>query len=339
MKALVIGLGSMGKRRVRNLLSLDNIEVFGLDTKEDRRVEARDKYGIIVFDSTTDAFETVQPDIVIISVPPKMHMHYANKCVEKSIPCFIEASVTDRLEIEKLAAKAIEKNVVVAPSCTMRFYPGPLKIKELLANNKIGNPLSINYQTGQFLPDWHPWESIQDYYVSDRETGGAREIVPFELTWINDLFGTPVRALACVATKLTDMDVDIDDIYHCLLQYPQNVVLNMTVEVVSRPIATREMLIIGSTGKIKFSADTNSVSYCNLESEGWVEFVFDTGTVEELYINPEEPYINEMKVFVNAAINGSQGAYPNSLLDDVLVLKTLENLEKINALDNCNDKF
>jgi hypothetical protein len=145
--------------------------------------------------------------------------------------------------------------------------------------------------------------------------------------------------LACVATKLTDMDVDIDDIYHCLLQYPQNVVLNMTVEVVSRPIATREMLIIGSTGKIKFSADTNSVSYCNLESEGWVEFVFDIGTVEELYINPEEPYINEMKVFVNAAINGSQGAYPNSLLDDVLVLKTLENLEKLNALDNCNDKF
>lgn len=332
MKALVIGLGSMGKRRVRNLIALDNIEVFGFDTREDRLVESQKEYEIEVFSRVNEAFDNGKPDIVIISVPPKLHMHYANMCVDKLIPCFIEASVTDRIEIEKLAVKAIEKNVVVAPSCTMRFYPGPIKIKLLLAEGVIGRPLSVNYQTGQFLPDWHPWESIQDYYVSERETGGAREIVPFELTWINDLFGQPQEILSCASTKLTDMDADIDDIYHCLLQYPTNVMLNMTVEVISRPISTREMLIIGSKGKIKFSADNNTVSYCNLDSECWVDTSLESGTVQAQYINPEEPYINEMGAFVNASISGKQADYPNSLADDILVLSTLEDLEAINAL-------
>lgn len=332
MKALVIGLGSMGKRRVRNLIALGNIDVYGFDTREDRASEAAKKYGITVFDSAEVSFDEVKPDIVILSVPPKLHMHYANQCLEKMIPCFIEASVTDRLEIEKLAKSASEKGLVIAPSCTMRFYPGPQKIKSLLAKGIIGKPLSVNYQTGQYLPDWHPWEPIQEFYVSDRETGGAREIVPFELTWINDLLGVPKRILACAATKLTDMDADIDDIYHCMLQFPEDVILNMTVEVVSRPISTREMLIIGSKGKIKFSADSNSVSYCNLYSDGWIETTFEMGTVEAEYINPEEPYINEMKSFVNAAISGKQSDYPNSLADDVLILKTLEDLEAINSL-------
>ncbi|MEY8199243.1 MAG: Gfo/Idh/MocA family oxidoreductase [Colwellia sp.] len=334
MKALVIGLGSMGKRRVRNLIALGNIDVFGFDTREDRAIEASKKYGITVFDSAEVSFNEVKPDIVVLSVPPKLHMHYANQCLEKMIPCFIEASVTDRLEIEKLAKSAREKGLVIAPSCTMRFYPGPQKIKSLLAGGMIGKPLSVNYQTGQYLPDWHPWEPIQEFYVSERETGGAREIVPFELTWINDLLGVPKRVLACAATKLTDMDADIDDIYHCMLQFPEDVILNMTVEVVSRPISTREMLIIGSKGKIKFSADSNSVSYCNLESDSWIETTFETGTVEAEYINPEEPYINEMKSFVDAAVSGKQADYPNSLADDVLILKTLEDLEEINSLAN-----
>ncbi len=332
MKALVIGLGSMGKRRVRNLIALGNIEVYGFDTREDRASEASEKYGITVFESAEVSFNEVKPDIVVLSVPPKLHMHYANQCLEKMIPCFIEASVTDRLEIEKLAKSAREKGLVIAPSCTMRFYPGPQKIKSLLAEGMIGKPLSVNYQTGQYLPDWHPWEPIQEFYVSDRETGGAREIVPFELTWINDLLGVPKKVLACAATKLTDMDADIDDIYHCMLQFPEDVILNMTVEVVSRPISTREMLIIGSKGKIKFSADSNSVSYCNLDSDGWIETTFETGTIEAEYINPEEPYINEMKSFVDAAVSGKQADYPNSLADDVLILKTLEDLEAINSL-------
>jgi predicted dehydrogenase len=330
MRILIIGLGSMGKRRVRNMKALGIADVYGFDLREDRKTEAREKYNIVTFDNINIAFESAKPDAVIISVSPKYHMEYAAICQEKNIPCFIEASVTDRLKIETLAKDSKGTGWIAAPSCTMRFYPGPKKVKELLTSGVIGKPLSVNYHTGQYLPDWHPWEAISEYYVSERETGGAREIVPFELTWINDLFGTP-EAISCIAAKLTDMEADIDDIYHCLLRYPENIILNMTVEVISRPIATREMMIIGTQGKIQFSAESNSVRYCNSDSAGWIETSFAKGTLESNYINPEEPYIDEMRSFINAVVVNNQLLYPNNLENDAVVLKVLEDLEAKNS--------
>ena len=46
MRFLVIGLGSMGKRRIRNLFANDEKDVVGFDVSADRRKEAEEKHGI-----------------------------------------------------------------------------------------------------------------------------------------------------------------------------------------------------------------------------------------------------------------------------------------------------
>lgn len=328
MKYLVIGLGSMGKRRVRNLQALGIKDVAGFDTRADRRKEAQEKYDIPVFDSLEIAMQNFGPQVFIISTPPDLHMHYAYLAFEHGISCFIEASVVDADKIKQLSEKVNGTNIIMAPSCTMRYFSGPKKVKELIRSNAIGKVLNVNYQTGQYLPDWHPWEKIEEFYVSKRDTGAAREIVPFELAWLNDVFGES-KALACVKAKLTDMNADIDDIYHCLLSYDNNVIANITVEVISRPKAVREMRVIGSEGEVAFSADSNSVRYINTSMEDWKEFKFDKGSVESQYINPEEPYIAEMKDFVAAVVAKDQSLFPNSLDDDYMILQTLYSLEKL----------
>ena len=328
MNYLIIGLGSMGKRRIRNLKALGVDTVAGFDPREDRRQDSAKRYGIQVYDNLETAMNLFNPDAFIISTPPQLHMKYAYYGFEKNICCFIEASVVDSEKIKQLSEKIKGKNIVMAPSCTMRFYPGPKKIKELLDSKIIGKILNINYHTGQYLADWHPWESIHDYYVSKYETGGAREIVPFELTWLNDIFGVPL-ALACVKAKQTDLLTNIDDIYHCLLQYKDNVIINLTVDVISRPKATRHMRILGSDGEIVFDTDSNCVRYINTLMSEWKVYKLDTGTIENQYINPEEPYITEMRYFVNAVKTKNQSQFPNSLNDDYLVLKTLLNLEQL----------
>ncbi|HIP49650.1 MAG TPA: Gfo/Idh/MocA family oxidoreductase [Lutibacter sp.] len=331
MKFLVIGLGSMGKRRVRNLIALGyKGNIAGFDPRDDRRDEAK-QYEIEIFDSFDNAVKVYQPDAFIISTPPNLHMHYAYYAAERNISCFIEASVVDAEKIINLSEIIKDKPIVMAPSCTMRYYPAPQKIKSLINNGVIGKVLNFNYQTGQYLPDWHPWESIEEFYVSNPDTGGCREIVPFELTWLNDIFGVP-KPLACVRKKLTDMPADIEDIYHCLLEYPNNILGNLTVEVISRPKATRDIRIIGTEGEIVFSGDTNTLKYINIDMKEWKTISFDSGTVEKGYINPEEPYINEMNDFVEAVKSIRQGknySYPNSLEDVYKVLQTLYKLEEI----------
>ena len=328
MKFLVIGLGSMGKRRVRNLIALEYKKIAGYDTRQDRIEFANDKYNIKTFSDFDQAIEKFKPEAFIISTPPDLHMKYAYYALKRGIHCFIEGSVIDADKILNLSNKIKNTNTVIVPSCTMRFYPGPVKIKELVKQGIIGKPLNYNYQSGQYLPDWHPWEKIEEFYVSNPETGGCREIVPFELTWLNDIFGYP-NPLACVKRKLTDMNAPIDDIYHCLLEYPNGLIGNLTVEVVSRPKATREFRLIGSKGEIIFSGQDNTVKYINTSMKDWEIITFKTGTVEKQYINPEEPYIEEIRKFCSAVINKDISIYPNSLYDDYKVLKNLYDLESL----------
>jgi predicted dehydrogenase len=328
LKVLIIGLGSMGKRRIRNLHAIGVAEVAGFDPRADRRAEAVEKYAVTVYSDFALAMEVFEPDALVISTPPEQHMAYAWASFERGISCFIEASVVDAEKILELHHRVEGMPILIAPSCTMRYYPGPKKIKELIVAGTIGKPLNINYQTGQYLPDWHPWESIADFYVSKRTTGGCREIVPFELTWLNDIFGEP-EPLACVKAKLTDMNADIDDIYYCLLRYPAGVLANITVDVISRPHATRELRILGSEGEIVFSADENCVRYANASSADWQRFDLGTGVVETGYINPEEPYIEEMRLFTTALIQHDKSIYPNTLLDDCRVLQVLNRLEAL----------
>ncbi len=328
MKILIIGLGSMGKRRIRNLHALGYKNIAGFDPRADRCAEAVKKYAVAVYVDFALALKDFEPDTWVISTPPEHHMTYAWDAFARGISCFIEASVVDAERILELHHRIENTAILMAPSCTMRYYPGPKKIRELLQAGVIGKPLNINYQTGQYLPDWHPWENIADFYVSQRATGGCREIVPFELTWLNALFGEPVP-LACVTSKLTDMNADIDDIYHCLLRYPDNVLASITVEVISRPRATRELRIIGSEGEIVFSADENCVRYIDVRDNAWQRFDLGAGSVEAGYINPEEPYIEEMRLFMNALTQRDKSIFPNTLLDDYRALKILNQLETL----------
>jgi predicted dehydrogenase len=328
MKCLVVGLGSMGKRRIRNLQSIGDVELAGFDPRPDRREEASSRYGIKTFDAFNVALTEFKPNALVISTDPILHMDYAFLALKYGLHCFIEASVVDANRIIQLSESLKNEKLVMVPSCTMRYYPGPIAIRDVIRAGKIGKPLSLNYLTGQFLPDWHPWENIRDFYVSNRETGGAREIVPFELTWLNEIFGEP-SPLACVKDKITDIDADIDDIYCCLLRYPGGMLANITIEVVSRPKAIRELNILGSAGRLVFSADNNCVRYISVGDEDWTYIDLGSGTIEKGYINPEEPYISEMIDFLKAVNQLNPTVFPNDLDSDARVLSLLNILEKM----------
>ena len=68
MKVLQIGLGSMGKRRVRNMAALGETDVIGFDLREDRRAEAAEKYGITTVGELTPEL-LADREVWVISTP------------------------------------------------------------------------------------------------------------------------------------------------------------------------------------------------------------------------------------------------------------------------------
>ena len=86
MNVVVIGLGSMGKRRIRLLKKCPDIqEIFGVDAKADRRGDAENAFRIPVYQSLEEALACHPVECAVISTSPPSHHAIIKKCLEYKI--------------------------------------------------------------------------------------------------------------------------------------------------------------------------------------------------------------------------------------------------------------
>lgn len=322
MKFLVIGLGSMGKRRIRNLQYLGEKDIIGFDLREDRRKEAKEKYKIKTFEDIDKAMAE-NPDALIISTPPNHHIEYELLAVKNKKHFFCEAGIsTEKLdEVKKLAEK---NKLIAAPSCTMRFNQSVKKIKELVEHRRVGKLVAVTYHMGQYLPDWHPWERITDFYAGKKETAATREMVPFELVWLTWIMGG-IKEMSCIKGKVSSLEADIDDVYQLIFRFENNAIGNMLVEVVSRS-PLRILRVVGEEGTILWDWLDDIVRLYEAKTKKWTEFKEDKGFKEKGYLAKENMYIEEIRNFINA-INGKE-KYIYSIDEDMKILNLLKMAEK-----------
>jgi predicted dehydrogenase len=226
------------------------------------------------------------------------------------------------------------KNIVAAPSCTMRFHPAIKKIKELVDAGTIGPVLTFIYHVGMYLPDWHPWEDYRTFYVSKKETGACREIVPYELGWITWVMGD-ITDVSCMRGKLTALETDIDDAYQLLMKFEKRTLGHMLVDAISR-VPYRSLRLISEEGVITWEWGS-SIRVYTAKDKTWreySEYPEASGTTMKNYDQKikEEPYIEEMKRFVDMIANGAPNQY--TLSDDAKILHILESAEKSSDTGN-----
>jgi len=227
--------------------------------------------------------------------------------------------------LEEVIELLKHKDIVGAPSSTLRFHPAIKRIKKFIDNNEIGKLCTFTYHSGQYLPDWHPWEKVMDFYASKKETGGGREIVPFELSWLIWVFGDIISVSGLIGNTL-NMGKSIDDVFHVLITFKSGLIAHLLVDVVSR-YAYRHFKLLGENGVIEWDWNKKEIGIYNPKSEEWKYYKEDSGEAQEGY-NPniiEEMYIDEIKHFLNAIQKKEK--YHYTLEDDEKVLNILYKIE------------
>lgn len=239
MKAGVAGLGSMGRRRVRDLLALGH-EVRGFDVRPDRRAAAARDFGIPTAsslrellhgeaDGKSDERTSGTLDALVISTPPDRHVEYYERALRAGLPFFSEASILTPTPAW-FQERAADPAVLGCPSATMRFDPQLAWLRERIAALGGDGVRSIHYAGGDYLPRWHPYEPYDEFYAgAARATSGSRESVTFELDWICWLLG-PVAAVQALHTARGEWRTDIDDTYLLLLEFESGTVGSMAME-------------------------------------------------------------------------------------------------------------
>jgi len=312
----------MGKRRIRNLLKLGYTNIVGFDTRKDRRNEVTKNYNI----RTTQSIKKIideKPNLMVISTPPDLHLKYANIAIKNKIDFFMELNLLSR-DVSKIIKQISKKPVIALPSATMYYHPIVKELKKLVDKKVIGKILTIHHHAGNFLPNWHPWENYKNFFVSKKKTGGAKEIMPIELSWLTYLF-SEIESIYGNVSKVSKLDVDIDDVYQILLKFKNGIFCTMIIDVISIP-SFRETKIIGEKGTIL--CDFNKGCIKINKGKGWKTLKIKMGRSPKKYKGTalsDTIYEDETRSFVNAIKHGKK--YPLTLQDELKLLQILDGSE------------
>ncbi len=230
MKVMVVGLGSMGRRRLRLLRAYDeSIELVGVDKMPERQKQAKDEFGIETFEDIDGAC-SVRPDAAFVSTSPLSHSAIINECLKKGLHVFTEINLVENGYDENIAL-AKEKGLVLFLSSTPMYRKEIEYIKKAVTKSKAG--ISYVYHVGQYLPDWHPWENYRNFFVGDARTNGCREIMAIEFPWIFDVFGLPEHWVA-QKKKTTSLEIGYPDSFQIMISHEGGTMGLIQFDVVSR---------------------------------------------------------------------------------------------------------
>jgi len=324
LKFLIVGLGSMGKRRIRNLHFNGERRIIGYDIRHKRMAEARAKYGIEIISDLKKLAEK-DFDVMIISTPPDQHGDYIRMALKLKKHFFVEHPTSDDGYKEIFSNNNLP--IVKAPSCTLRFYRPVKMIKDILEKGKIGKILAFQYHTGQYLPDWHPYEDYRKVYFSKKATGACREIFPFELIWLNWLFDSRVKEVCGFARKVSDLKMDADDIILADIKYKNGIFGSVIIDAIARkPYQT--LRVLGAAGTLDWENFDSVIKLYGVKTKTTKIITVPKGRPESGYVNEEEMYNDEIRAFLQAV--NKKIEYPHAFADSWQLLKTLYALEKSN---------
>lgn len=326
LRFFIVGLGSMGKRRIRNLHACGERDIVGFDIRPDRNEEAKSKYGIRV----VSGFQDMSPedfDVLIISTSPLAHGEYIRFALKNKKHFFVEHPVSD--DGYKDIFEHPDSGAVQVPSCTFLYYTPVKMIKKMLDEGAIGQILAFQYHGGQYLPDWHPWEDYRQVYFSKKETGACREMLPFELIWLSWLVQSSVVEVSGLMSKISDLEMDADDILFANLKYENGVLGSFAFDVVSRK-PFRTLRILGTDGVLHWERSDSVISVFNVRSGKTENIIVPKGHPETGYINEEEMYNDEIKAFLDAIREKKK--YSHTFRDNYRLLHVLFALEKSNQI-------
>jgi predicted dehydrogenase len=305
LKILVIGLGSIGRRHLKHLQSVGNIELAAFRTNKGERKEAS---GIQEFFSLEEAL-SYKPDGVIISNPTSIHAEAALPFLKTGAKVLIEKPIADSC----LSAKDLEPHSSqIRVAYCMRFAPMVQKLTEIFEREA---PFKVSFKRSFYLPKWHPYADYKKEYTARKELGGGViRTLSHEIDLACYWFGEPA-SITGVTDRLSSLDIDTDDFAFFTLKAKSGARINFELDFFS-PININEGEAFTSRGK--YFWNTSELKFMKYDSS-----VAETiMTLSDKLV--EQMYQNQMDDFLNFLRTGN--SLNTSYTESILVLKIIDKL-------------
>lgn len=281
MKILIMGLGGIGQRHLRNLRTLrgNDLEIIAYDPrpnppvltdqlKVEEGTRLEQKYNLAIYTDIEQAMAQ-KPRAAFICNPTSLHIPAALRAAREGCALFIEKPLSHNLEhVDELIRLVENRALPAVVGYQMRFHPCLQRLFTLVQEKKVGRILSVRAVVGEYLPGWHTYEDYRQGYAARQDLGGGVILSQIhELDYLYWLFGMP-RRLFGLGGHLSSLEVDVEDtadvLMECMLDgHPISVSLHQ--DYIQKP-ASRSCEIVGDVGKIL--VDLRALSVDVYDGEG-----------------------------------------------------------------------
>ena len=210
MKVCFIGVGSIARRHIRNL-----VDIFR-DTKESLEIDAvrradsaycdELKYLSKIYKSYAELPNDY--DVIFITNPTEYHAESLLALQNKSKHFFIEKPVVSLNTEHILDGFTAKDDSIYYVACPLRFH----KVIQYLRDNLVlEDVLSVRAICSSYLPDWRPDTDYRKTYSAKASLGGGVSIdLIHEWDYLSYLFGFP-SSVQMFMGKVSELDIDCED--------------------------------------------------------------------------------------------------------------------------------
>ena len=321
MKALFIGLGSIGQRHLRNFLMLSdsNKKVIALRSTGTNNIlingsslpckNLAEHYDLTEYVELNDVLEQ-NPDVGFVCNPSKLHLEYACELAEKGISLFIEKPLaTDTILLDKLEKIISKKELTTLVGFQSRFNPCIKETKRILRKQEFGRVISGDFMWCTYLPDHHPYEDYRDSYAAREDLGGGVTFsLCHELDLIQYLFGLPKTVYALEGGK-SNLGINVEDtvtaLFSCLEEtrtFPVSLRLSF-----AQGLEKRRFEILMENGLLECDLQKNCITVLNQKKQIIFEKEFKQLKRNDLFLYEMEHFLNSVSMRKDTLIPVAEG--------------------------------
>jgi predicted dehydrogenase len=267
MKFLIAGLGSIGRRHLRNLQILGERDIILYRTH--RGMQPDDDYS--EFQVETDLKTALDHDLdaVIVSNPTSLHLEVAIPAARRGCDLLVEKPISHNLaSVSELTAVVRDEQVNVLVGYQYRFHPSIQKMNELIKSGVIGRPLSTRSHWGEYLPNWHPWEDYRKGYSARTDLGGGVILtLSHPLDYLRWLFGE-VEEVWASSGSYGDLELDVEDTAEISLLFLKGMIGSVHLDYNQQP-PNHHLEVIGTDGTIQWNNSYGTVRWYQSDNNEW----------------------------------------------------------------------
>lgn len=268
MRALIAGCGSIGRRHLSNLRALCPAEIVAWRTTGRDAAALRAEFDLRE-EASLEAALSRRPDFAIVANPTSRHVPVALEIARAGVPLLIEKPLSDTREgVDELIGVVEGRHLLAMVGFNLRFHPGLRLLKARLEEGRIGRPLALEAEVGQYLPDWHPGEDYRRGGSARRDLGGGVVLdLIHEIDYALWLMG-PATEVRGLTAHVSDLEIETEDLAEILLRFEGGALGRVHMDYLQRA-PTRRCRVIGAEGTLEWDYFDGEVRLFEARTGEW----------------------------------------------------------------------